>query len=107
MKNVQKFSKRNDVRVAFKFQFRQLNTFIHPEHQVVTNSKHLKRFKDTELSIADYKTLYQAVKNAGMMTICTPFDEESVELIEEMKFDIVKVASCSSKDWPLFMKKML
>ena len=28
-------------------------------------------------------------------------DEESVELVEEMKFDIVKVASCSSKDWPL------
>ena len=50
-----KISKRNDVRVAFKFQFRQLNTFIHPEHQVVTNSKHLKRFKDTELSIEDYK----------------------------------------------------
>ena len=99
-----KISKRNDVRVAFKFQFRQLNTFIHPEHQVVTNSKHLKRFKDTELSIEDYKILYQAVKNAGMITICTPFDEESVELIEEMKFDIVKVASCSSKDWPLLEK---
>ena len=81
-----------------------MNTFIHPEHQVVTNSKHLKRFKDTELSIADYKILFQAVKNAGMMTICTPFDEESVELIEEMKFDIVKVASCSSKDWPLLEK---
>ena len=45
--------------------------------------------------------MYQAVRKAGMMTICTPFDEESVELIEEMKFDIVKVASCSSKDWPL------
>ena len=57
-------SKRNDVRVAFKFQFRQLNTFIHPEHQVVTNSKHLKRFKDTELSISDYKILVSSCKKS-------------------------------------------
>ena len=35
------------------------------------------------------------------MTCCTPFDEDSVKIIKEMDFDIVKIASCSAKDWPL------
>ena len=33
--------------------------------------------------------------------MCTPFDEASVDVIEKMNFDIVKVASCSANDWPL------
>ena len=33
--------------------------------------------------------------------MCTPFDEASVALIAEMGFDLIKVASCSAKDWPL------
>ena len=32
------------------------------------------------------------------------FDEESVDIIKEMNFDIIKVASCSAKDWPLIEK---
>ncbi len=31
----------------------------------------------------------------------TPFDEKSVDLIEKFNIDIVKIASCSAKDWPL------
>ena len=33
--------------------------------------------------------------------MCTPFDNESVPVISKMGFDIIKVASCSAKDWPL------
>ena len=36
-----------------------------------------------------------------MNAICTPFDEESVIPIVKMGFDVLKVASCSAKDWPL------
>jgi len=33
--------------------------------------------------------------------MCTPFDEESVPLIQQMDFDAIKVASCSVTDRPL------
>ena len=36
--------------------------------------------------------------------MCTPFDEPSVGLISRMNFDIIKIASCSAKDWPLLEK---
>ena len=39
-----------------------------------------------------------------MITMCTPFDEKSVDLICQMGFDLIKVASCSAKDWPLLSK---
>ena len=33
--------------------------------------------------------------------MCTPWDELSVDLVEELNFDIIKIASCSFNDWPL------
>ena len=33
--------------------------------------------------------------------LCVPLDENSVKKIIEMNFDLIKVASCSAKDWPL------
>ena len=51
------------------------------------------------------KEQFQQLKNSlsakGFISICTPFDEPSVDQIEEMKFDIIKIASCSFTDWPL------
>ena len=34
----------------------------------------------------------------------TPFDEESVDMIQKLEIEIIKVASCSAKDWPLLEK---
>ena len=92
---------RQQVRAAFKFQFRQLNTFIHPDHHKKSDLKHIQRFLSTRLERSDYERLLQQVKELGMLGMCTPFDETSVGIIREMKFDIIKVASCSAKDWPL------
>lgn len=92
------------VRAAMKFQFRQLDTFIHPTHQRGSKAKHIPRFLETMLTTAQFKTLYDAVRAANMLTMCTPFDEESVDLISDMKFDILKIASCSARDWPLIEK---
>ena len=33
--------------------------------------------------------------------MCTPFDETSVDHIANMGFDLLKIASCSARDWPL------
>ena len=39
-----------------------------------------------------------------MLTMCTPFDEESVDVICDMGIDIIKIASCSADDRPLIEK---
>lgn len=92
------------VRAALKFQFRQLDSFVHSTHQKGSKAKHIPRFLETSLSADQYKKFYDAVRGAGMLTMCTPFDEESVDLIVDMKFDILKIASCSARDWPLIEK---
>jgi len=93
--------RKHNIRAAMKFQFRQYNTFIHPDHFEGSDNKHIPRFLSTELKKSDWQILFKAVKDEGMLTMCTPFDNESVPVISEMDFDIIKVASCSAKDWPL------
>lgn len=86
---------------AFKFQFRDLDTFIHPDYKSRLDLKNVKRFAETRLIKDQFQTLKNAVETSRFLSICTPFDESSVDLIEAMHFDIVKVASCSFTDWPL------
>ena len=91
-------------KLAFKFQFRQLNSFIHKDFLGDKKVKHISRFESTKLDIEEYLKLFKKVKELGHTTMCTPFDEESVDLIENMKFDIIKIASCSNTDWPLIQR---
>jgi N-acetylneuraminate synthase len=96
--------RKRSVRGIFKFQFRQLDSLIHPSHQNNSNNKHIPRFLATRLERKQFQTLFDAVKSEGMLAMCTPFDEESVDVISDMEFDLIKVASCSAKDWPLLQK---
>ncbi|PIE31365.1 hypothetical protein CSA56_18460, partial [candidate division KSB3 bacterium] len=89
------------VRGALKFQFRQIDTFVHPDFKDRQDVKHIPRFVSTALSIDQYRQLAQAVKDAGMITMCTPFDEASVDVILDLGIEIIKIASCSASDWPL------
>jgi len=89
------------VRAAIKFQFRQLDTFIHPSHQKESELKYVQRFMSTRMKHDQYKTMLNDVRERGLVSMCTPFDEESVDVIVKMGFDVIKVASCSAKDWPL------
>ena len=91
-------------RLAFKFQFRQLESFIHKNFLGNKDIKHLDRFESTKLSPEEYEILFRKVRKLGHITMCTPFDEQSVVLIENMKFDIIKIASCSNTDWPLIQR---
>jgi N-acetylneuraminate synthase len=92
---------KHKVRGVFKFQFRQLESFVHPAHQLGSDQKHIGRFLSTRLEREEFEELLAAVRVQGMATMCTPFDEESVAVICEMGFDLIKVASCSARDWPL------
>ena len=86
---------------ALKFQFRQLDTFIHPDYKQRKDVKHIPRFMETALTGRHYEILTEAVTKHGMHTMCTPFDEESVDLILDLDIEIIKVASCSANDRPL------
>ncbi len=98
-----KVVKKKGVRAGFKFQFRNLKTFIHKDFGK-SEIKHIKRFNETKISDNDYQKLLQEIKEKGIYSICTPFDEESVDKIVDFGFDILKIASCSSNDWPLLEK---
>ena len=54
-----------NVRAAVKFQFRDLDSFIHPDHQTGSSAPHIPRFLGTRLSTNDYKRLFQVVKENG------------------------------------------
>ncbi|WP_342359606.1 N-acetylneuraminate synthase family protein [Terrarubrum flagellatum] len=86
---------------AFKLQYRELDTFIHPDFKSRTDIKFIKRFSETRLDRAQTKRLVDAIKGHGVLAMCTPFDEPSVDRIIEDGFDVLKVASCSFTDWPL------
>jgi len=96
--------KKHGVRAAIKFQFRDLPEFVHQDERAAPKNKHVPRFLSTQLAWADFKQLLTVIRNSGLLSMCTPFDEASVAKIMEMGFDIIKVASCSARDWPLLEK---
>lgn len=88
-------------KVAFKLQYRDLDTFIHPACQGRDDIKYVKRFSETRLSRADFDRLIAEMRKEGFITMATPFDEPSVDLIESQGVEVIKIASCSFSDWPL------
>ena len=93
--------KANHARAALKFQFRNLDTFVHAEHKQASSNKHISRFLSTKLDPDDWRVLTEEVRAQGLLTMATPFDEDSVDLIAELDIEVIKVASCSATDWPL------
>jgi sialic acid synthase SpsE/quercetin dioxygenase-like cupin family protein len=92
---------RYGVQGAVKLQYRDLDSFIHPDYMQRGDVKHIPRFLGTRLQPRDFRRLVAATRHAGLLTMVTPFDEPSVELALEHEVDIIKVASCSANDWPL------
>lgn len=90
-----------EFRFAVKFQYRDLDTFIHPAMKGRGDIKNVKRFEDTRLSREEYGELLGAVRTNGLLAVCTPFDEISAAQIKEDGYDYIKIASCSFGDWPL------
>jgi N-acetylneuraminate synthase len=91
---------KNNITAAIKFQFRQLDTFIHTDFQQ-SDLKYVKRFNSTRLSKQQFAELIDFAKTMGLKTMATPFDNESLVWFNELDVDIVKIASCSVDDWPL------
>lgn len=101
MREIHQVTSRFDFNFGFKFQYRHLDTFIHPDYKGRNDIKYVKRFSETRLTEDQFKRLKGELDNLGFISICTPFDEKSVDLIEEQGIKIIKIASCSFTDWPL------
>jgi sialic acid synthase SpsE/mannose-6-phosphate isomerase-like protein (cupin superfamily) len=86
---------------AFKLQYRDLDTFIHPDLKDRMDIKYIKRFAETRLSKAQFDVLISEIRANGFLTMSTSFDEVSFDMIEEQNLDIIKIASCSFTDWPV------
>lgn len=84
---------------AFKLQARDIPSFIHPDYKNRTDIKYVKRFSETRLTKEQYKILKNEIDKLGFISICTPFDEKSVDLVEELNFDVIKIGSPSFGDW--------
>jgi sialic acid synthase SpsE/quercetin dioxygenase-like cupin family protein len=86
---------------AFKLQYRQLDTFLHPAYRDREDIKYVKRFRETRLEDAEFRRMKAEMDSLGFLTVCTPFDQESVDRIEQHEIAVIKIASCSFTDWPL------
>ncbi len=98
---LQKVTQGRPFQFAIKFQYRDLETLIHPDYVNRMDIKYIKRFSETRLSEQEFLQLKKAASDCGFLTMCTPFDEISAGRVEKHGYDILKIASCSCTDWPL------
>lgn len=96
--------KRNNIKAAIKLQFRDVDTFIHKDFRSLTNYRYITKTLATKMSEADYAVMVDAIKQQGLITMSTPFDEHSVDLCTKLNIDIIKIASSDINDWVLIKK---
>jgi sialic acid synthase SpsE/mannose-6-phosphate isomerase-like protein (cupin superfamily) len=84
-----------------KLQYRDLDSCIHPAYKGRFDLKYVKRFSETHLSWGQYKQIKDAIVDAGFLSMCTPWDEISVNKIVEHGYDYIKVPSCYLTDWSI------
>ena len=92
------------IRAAIKLQFRELDSFIHEDAKRQSENKHVQRFLSTRLSLDEFRILVDEIHAQGLVSMCTPFDEPSVEALQKLGIQILKIGSCSAQDWPLLAR---
>ena len=94
----------NGVRAAIKFQFRDVDEFIHKDFTGNKEIRYISKTEATKLSKEDFGSLVKEIKGVGCIPMATPFDEASVDLCVEFEMPIIKVASSDINAWPLLEK---
>jgi N-acetylneuraminate synthase len=91
----------NNVKAAIKFQFRDVDTFIHQEFKGAKNLRYVSKTEATAMQRDHFSILMNKVRQVGCIPMATPFDEKSVEFCAELDLPIIKVASSDINDWLL------
>ncbi len=94
----------NNVRASIKLQFRDVNSFIHKDYRDRKDIRYIQKTLATHMSWESLNQMIHAVRDGGMTTMVTPFDEVSVDKAVEFGVDIIKIASSDIKDWFLIEK---
>jgi len=99
-----KLVRKYKIHAGVKLQYRQLDSFVHPDYKDREDVKHIPRFMSTRLTSKEFETMIEAIHAHKILSIVTPFDEDSVDVCLKHKVNLLKVASCSATDWPLLEK---
>jgi len=83
----------HNVRAAIKFQFRDVDRFIHRDFRTREDVRYIKKTLDTQMSREDYLLLVEEVRRNGCLRMATPFDEKSVDFCVEADIELIKLAS--------------
>ena len=94
----------NNVKTAIKFQFREVDKFIHEDFSGNKEIRYISKTEATKLTMEQFGILIKEVINVGCIPMATPFDEASVDRCIEFDLPIIKVASSDINDWPLLEK---
>ena len=87
----------NNVKAAIKFQFRDVDSFIHPDFADREDMRYVWKTKQTKLSEEQLGELVEYTRQQGMHPMATCFDEKSVDLFQRLGLDIMKVASSDKR----------
>jgi sialic acid synthase SpsE len=91
----------NGVRASIKLQFRDVDSFIHPEFRERSDIRYIKKTLDTKLTADELGELVTHIRRSGCLPMATPFDEASVDLANHLELPILKIASSDINDWVL------
>ncbi|AMK18871.1 N-acetylneuraminic acid synthase domain-containing protein [Sphingobium sp. MI1205] len=94
----------NNVHAAIKLQFRDVDNFIHPEFRDRADIRYIKKTLDTQMPWENLRLMVETVRDCGMVTMVTPFDEVSVDKCVEFGVEILKIASSDVRDKTLLQK---
>ena len=83
---------------AIKFQTYKSENFLSE------SSEYFDFFKNVELSFEEFKEIKQYADNVDIAFLSTPFDLESVDLLEEIGISAYKIASGDITNYPLLKK---
>lgn len=88
---------------SIKLQYRD-RSFFHPDHIDRKDHRLIKRFTETRLSDDDFRKIVDEIHAAGLISMCTPWDEVAVDYQIGMGVQVIKIASCAFTDWKLLEK---
>lgn len=91
----------NGMRASIKLQLRDVKTFIHKDHVSRTDVRYIKKTIDTQMSESDFAELVDHIKKSGCIPTATPFDEKSVDFVDQLDLPLIKIASSDLNDWVL------
>ena len=84
--------KKNKIKAAIKFQFRDVDNFVHSNYKENEEIRYVNKTIKTKISWQNMKVMIDEVSKKWNATMATPFDEFSILKCKELNLDLVKIA---------------